>query len=173
MTVWRCLPRYDPERPFRVWLFESCQPERATADWRLKIRRSTIASLRTNEDIAPGFEPSPETTLLKAQAVARIEAAIDSLSPRYKQALALTLVDGLSQTEGAKVSGVDRKTIENQAGRAKARLPGLLKASDLRSDRLEPSAPVRAYVPVLRITREPRFPPTSAMFFLETALRGT
>ena len=132
LSAWRYLGRYDPRRSFKIWLSQIVLNKSRDRWRRSLVRRTTLESLSTIERIVRSSTASPETVLIRDQALLRIEAAIEELPPQYKESLVLTVIDDLSHSQAAAQLGITRKVLENRVGRAKERLASMLRASDLR-----------------------------------------
>lgn len=127
IAAWGAMARYDPSRSFWVWLARIALNKCRDRGRRLFVRRLIrgTASLDAAGDI-PDNTPSPETIVGDRQAVARLDREIVALPTILKEALILTALDGLSQSEAAEVLGVSTKAIETRVSRARARLAGRL-----------------------------------------------
>ncbi|MBS0480965.1 MAG: sigma-70 family RNA polymerase sigma factor [Proteobacteria bacterium] len=123
IAAFAALDRYDPERPFAVWLkriaLNKCR------DW--ARRRRVRAFFTRAAPLEEAFAVADDAALPDAQAESRAElagasAAIASLPHRLREALVLRTVDGLSQAEAAEVLQVSEKTVETRLYRARTRL---------------------------------------------------
>jgi RNA polymerase sigma factor CnrH len=126
ISVWRNLSRYDPQRPFKLWLDYIVLNKCRDAARRSVVRQKAQFSFQTM--ISP---VTPETCLLKVEATDRLRRAIETLPPTRKAALILTLGDDYSQSEAAQALGVTVKSIETRLHHARQHLAGLVRASDL------------------------------------------
>ena len=133
LSVWRYLGRYDPQRSFKVWLSQIVLNKTRDHVRRAAVKHAAQEALGRLELICRLCAVCPETHLLGEEASQRIEAAIGALQPQYKEALVLTVIENLSDSDAAAQLRVKRKVIENRVQRAKERLASLLRVSDLRS----------------------------------------
>jgi RNA polymerase sigma factor (sigma-70 family) len=133
LTVWRYLGRYDPQRSFKVWLSQIVLNKTRDRVRRTAVQHAAQEALVTIELTCRLCAVCPETYLLRNEALQRIEAAIGALQPQYKEALVLTVIENLSDSDAAAQLHIKRKVIENRVLRAKERLASLLRVSDLRS----------------------------------------
>jgi RNA polymerase sigma-70 factor (ECF subfamily) len=127
ISLWRNLRHYDPKRSFKQWLgyivFNKCRD----AARRAAVRRKAAVT----------FPPitfstaTPEMSLLRDQALQRLELAIDKMPLPYREALALTILEDLSQSEAALRLGVTVKAVEVRLYRARLELAGTVRAADL------------------------------------------
>nr|WP_240454466.1 RNA polymerase sigma factor [Caulobacter sp. 17J65-9] len=122
--AWRGLDRYDPARPFEVWLrrvaLNKCR------DWsrRRFVRRLVrgVGAEPAELEAAPDPGSSPEAALVEAEALRRLDRAVADLPPALKEPLILTALEGLSQQEAAALLGVSVKAVETRVYRARRRL---------------------------------------------------
>lgn len=130
VAAWKALPRYDPERPFAVWLrriaLNKCR------DWarrrmvrRLVQPRATIDGLEAVT--APDPAPSAETQLIDQEALRRLDKAIAALPGKLKEPLILTTLEGMSQQAVAALLGISVKTVETRVYRARRKLVDALR----------------------------------------------
>lgn len=78
------------------------------------VRRRTIerACLEAIASLSEAHAPSPETRLLLFEALVRIDAMLDGLSPKAREAFLLSRLDGLTYTEIAYRLGVSLSSVE-------------------------------------------------------------
>ena len=128
ISAFAALKRFDPDRPFIVWLkriaLNKCR------DW---ARRRAVRSFFTwAVPLEDALSIADDVALADTQAadraeLARVSAAITRLPARLREVLLLRAVDGLSQAEAADILGVSEKTIETRLYRARAKLKSLLR----------------------------------------------
>jgi RNA polymerase sigma-70 factor (ECF subfamily) len=128
IAAFAALGRYDPARPFHVWVariaINKCH------DWarRRAVRRFFAfalpieAAATTADDTVPA-----DDQLAVTQELDRTMAAITALPARLKEALVLVAIEGMAQAEAAEILGVSAKTIETRIYRARARLKEMLR----------------------------------------------
>jgi RNA polymerase sigma-70 factor (ECF subfamily) len=109
LRAWSSLKRYDPERPFKVWLLAIARNRCLDA----LRRRGHDFSLAEDEVEVPvvAVEPHAVEALERRDLEAAVAAAMETLPPRQRAALALFHKDGLSTAEIAEVMGVPLGTV--------------------------------------------------------------
>ncbi|WP_447952724.1 RNA polymerase sigma factor [Sphingopyxis chilensis] len=121
------LGRYDPDRPFRIWIariaLNKCR------DW---ARRRTVRSffaralpLESAHDVA-GDGPAPDAEAADRAELARVRAAMSRLAPNLREVLVLRGVEELTQAETAELLQISEKTVETRLYRARAKLKTFL-----------------------------------------------
>lgn len=121
------LKRYDPKRPFKLWIariaLNKCR------DW---VRRRTVRAFFTRAaplddayDVASDTA-SPETEASDRAELARVSAAVAKLPAKLREVLILRAVEGLTQAEAAEALGVTEKAVETRLYRARAKLAELV-----------------------------------------------
>lgn len=117
IKAWRIAPRWrEGQARFSTWLYQVTS--NACLD-RLRRRRPT-EDIDERVDASPG--PGPEAVLAEAQRGARVQAALDALPPRQKQALLLFHHQGLSQAEASAAMGISEDALESLLARARRTL---------------------------------------------------
>jgi RNA polymerase sigma-70 factor, ECF subfamily len=97
---------------------------------RVSRRVTTMeAALDTTSDKRPDDALDPEERLLQQHTVERVRAAMEQLSPDYREVLVLREMEGLSYKEIAAVVQVPLGTVMSRLARARERLLALLKLS--------------------------------------------
>lgn len=123
VSAFAALKRYDPERPFRIWVsriaLNKCR------DWarRQKVR----AFFRRAQPLDDAFNiasgtPSPEAEAGDRAELAQVAEALTHLPQRLRQVLVLRAIEGLSQAEAADALGVTEKAVETRLYRARREL---------------------------------------------------
>lgn len=118
LKVWRMPDRYDAERgAFRPWL------ARVVVNQCLDRRRllRPVDSLEVLAETADDG-PTPEEAAQSSDRKARVTAAMDTLPPRQRAALALFYGEGLSMSEVAEVMSINVKAVESLLSRGRAGL---------------------------------------------------
>ncbi|RDV01727.1 RNA polymerase sigma factor [Sphingorhabdus pulchriflava] len=129
VSAFAALKRYDPERPFRLWIsriaLNKCR------DW--GRRQAVRAFFRKARPIEDAFDIASETPTPEAEAgdraeLAKVAIAMSRLPQNLRQILVLRAVEELSQAEAADALGVTEKTIETRLYRARKQLSEILNA---------------------------------------------
>lgn len=131
VAAFAALRRYDPERPFKLWIariaLNKCR------DW---ARRRAVRQFFTRAapiDEAFGVasdDASPEAEAGDRAELARVSMAISRLPTKLREVLVLRAVEGMSQAEAAEALGVTEKTIETRLYRARLALAAMLRQKD-------------------------------------------
>lgn len=127
------LRQLDPTRPMRPWLARIAINK--ARDWRRRgmVRQFFSMALPLTTDIADTTADDVPTfdTVLDDRAALRLTmAAVASLPASLKEPLILSTLDGWSQAAISDLLGISEKAVENRIRRARARLRGLLAASE-------------------------------------------
>ena len=132
-SAWGALKRYDPTRPFDIWLrriaLNKCR-DRARKE---AVRRrvfSFIGLAPEAVEAAPDPAAQADSVEIANETLRRLSAALESLPRQLKESLVLTALQGLSQREAAEILGVNPKIVEMRAYRARKQLAGMLDRSD-------------------------------------------
>lgn len=130
VSAWQALTRFDPERPFPVWLRRIALNKCRDRARRLAVRRAALA-LFGFESANLQYVPAADELAESEQAVRRLEQGIASLPRRLKEPLILTTLQGLSHKEAAAILGINAKAVEMRVYRARRRLAAELKRDDI------------------------------------------
>jgi RNA polymerase sigma factor CnrH len=125
VAAWKALGRYDPSRPFGAWMRTIVLNKCRDRGRRLLVRRLILGERSIDAPGAPDYAdpaPGPEAASLRAEQLARLEAAIARLPDQLKEPLILTYLEGYSQQAAADLLKVSIKTVETRAYRARKRL---------------------------------------------------
>lgn len=123
VRAWQNMARLKEPRASLAWI---CRITRnvATDHLRRPSRRETAQSdagdLFAVSDRS--FGPDPEEALLSGEERAQVRDALVALRPKYRVALLLREVDGLTYDEIAASMGVPRGTVESRIHRARAQV---------------------------------------------------
>lgn len=112
VKAWRNLSRFDQERPFRPW-FTTIVANTARNRARAWNRRHAM-QLRLVADIPPD---DPADGAVTAAESARLLRELEALPEKYRRAVALRHVLGLSERETADALGVRPGTVKSRVSR--------------------------------------------------------
>ncbi|MGK2284967.1 sigma-70 family RNA polymerase sigma factor [Pedomonas sp. V897] len=122
LKIWRMPDRFVPERgAFRSWLV------RVVVNQCLD-RRRTLRPVDSIETLAETADegPTPEDAAADADRRRRLMAAMETLPPRQRAALALFYGEGMSMAEVADMMDLNVKAVESLLSRGRAGLRGAL-----------------------------------------------
>ncbi len=129
VAAWRALRRYDPSRPFAVWLRAIALNKCRDRARRAAVRRLVFGDRDPDSPEAQRqADPTPdaEAAMLQSQRLTKLNRAISRLPPKLKEPLLLTYFEEMSQQQAADLLGVSVKTVETRVYRARRRLAELL-----------------------------------------------
>ena len=132
-SAWGALKRYDPERPFEIWLRRIALNKCRDRARRESVRRRAFSVVGLAPEAAeqvPDTAPGAEAASIGGEALRRLSAALAALPAKLREPLVLTALQGLTQREAAEVLGVTPKVVEMRAYRARKQLADLLQPSD-------------------------------------------
>ena len=123
ISAWTSLSRFDPKRPFAPWLHTIMLNKCRDFGRRQTVRRAflRLVALDAGESIVP-HPGAGEADEGIAARLHRLDKAVSNLTSYYKEPLLLTVVEGMSQEEVAKVLKTTRKAIEMRLYRARRKL---------------------------------------------------
>jgi RNA polymerase sigma factor (sigma-70 family) len=130
LAVWASAGTFRGESSARGWLLGVAR--RTGHD---KLRRKTLARADL-EEAANVADPDPgvEEQVLAAAGLARIEAAIERLSPMLREVVVLALVEDLPYRDVAAAVGVPVGTVKSRMSLARRRLEADLTTTSPRKD---------------------------------------
>ena len=104
LAVWRGRRGYDPESPFRAWLYRIALNKCREAGRR---RREPVVANgeRSPGERAASGNPSPAQSAATSEAAARAVDALDRLPPRQRAVTVMRIYGGLSLREIAEATG--------------------------------------------------------------------
>ena len=132
-SAWAALKRYDPERPFEVWLRRIALNKCRDRARKATVRRRAFALIGLSPGAVnqiPDTAAPADAVQIGGEALRRLNAAIAALPGQLREALILTALQGLSQREAAEMLGVTAKVVEMRAYRARKQLAAALDPSD-------------------------------------------
>lgn len=130
VAAWRALRRYDPARPFGVWIRAIALNKCRDRARRAAVRRLVFADRDADSPEArhqPDPSPDAESSMLQGQRLAALERSIAKLPPKLKEPVLLTYFGELSQQQAAELLGISVKAVETRLYRARHRLAELLR----------------------------------------------
>jgi RNA polymerase sigma-70 factor (ECF subfamily) len=132
-SAWGALSRYDPERPFEVWLRRIALNKCRDRARKAAVRRALFGFAGAPEARPEVADPGrgPDSAAASRQALSRLEAAVAALPRGLKEPLVLTALEGLSHKEAGEVLGLNAKAVETRVYRARKQLAAMLERSDL------------------------------------------
>ncbi len=129
IAAFAALARFDPSRPFRVWLsriaINKCR------DWarRRAVRKFfTFAAPIEAADAVANEDVAADVLLSDREELARVRSAIAVLPTVLKETLLLRTVEGLSEDETATALSISRKAVETRLYRARQALTAALQS---------------------------------------------
>jgi len=127
VSAFSAINRYDPARPFRVWIsriaLNKCR------DWsRRRAVRSFfwLAKPIETDDILESDAPGPAREAESRAELKLVQKAMLDMPISLREVLTLRTIEELSQAETAAILGVSEKTVETRLYRARARLKKVL-----------------------------------------------
>ena len=125
VSAWLALNRYDPTRPFAPWLrrivLNKCRDLRR----RQAVRRMLLRTFAI-EAAEPVVAEAPIESDLQAERLRKLDQAVAALPSRYKEALLLTMMDGMSHEDAASILKISSKAVEMRLYRARQQLREIL-----------------------------------------------
>ena len=131
-SAWLAMRRYDPTRPFDVWLrsiaLNKCR------DWsrRRAVRRVVrgVMGLDAPEAMAVGDDaPTPEIHMDDLRRAKDVQRALSNLPDALKAPLLLAALEGRPHADIASILGVTPKAVETRIARARRKLAEILSGS--------------------------------------------
>lgn len=123
-SAWIALSRYQPERPFDIWLRRIALNKCRDRGRREAVRRvfARFSGDETGQLELPDTSAGPESLVASAQEIEQLERSIARLPRSLKEPLLLTALEGLSHQQAAEVLGLNAKAVEMRIYRARERL---------------------------------------------------
>ncbi len=133
VSAWLAMDRFDPTRPFPVWLraiaFNKCRDHGR----RRRVRRSVIVEAANDSETLegrPDTAPSPERSALDADQLRRLGEETRKLPDSLREVFLLAGFEELTIKETAELLGVTAKSVEMRLYRARAKLAKVLNLTD-------------------------------------------
>jgi len=130
VAAWHALDDFDPDRPFRAWLFRIGLNKMRDLYRFRRVRQFLFGAEDLGEmELAGGVaneEPGPEQRVAARRDLARVIRTLDKLDRSSREAIVLTAIVGMSQPEAAAVLGMSAKAVEGRIARARAKLAAVL-----------------------------------------------
>lgn len=119
---WRALADYDPDRPFKAWLFQIALNK--ARDWRRKrqVRQFFHGAAPLEGSEAQALQTSdlsPEDAAHNRHLTERVSRAVQELPEDLKRAFVLTVVGEMTYAEASASLGVTPKSVEGRLMRAR------------------------------------------------------
>jgi len=126
-SAWLALARYEPARPFDIWLRRIALNKCRDRARREAVRR--VFAHLGGDDVdtldLPDAAAGPESSVATGQEIEHLERSLAALPRSLKEPLLLTALEGLSHQEAGEVLGLNAKAVEMRIYRARERLSAL------------------------------------------------
>jgi RNA polymerase sigma-70 factor (ECF subfamily) len=134
VSAWTGLKRFDPQRPFTVWLRQIAL-NKCRDRGRRSVLRAVVRYVSGEHDDAPSMArwANPEAALSVDETLKWLDAAIVSLPVPLREPLILRVFENLSQRETAHVLGISEKAVETRLYRARRELAARIDRTQLDS----------------------------------------
>jgi len=129
------LHRYDPERPFKTWLFSIAS--HYCID---RLRRRRVIWMDIDDEPLAGHpalrekRAGPEDVALRREQAADVQALLETLSPKDRIAVVMLYWHDLSYHEIAEATGTTVSAVKSRLHRARAAMADSLRTRDARRD---------------------------------------
>ena len=124
VAAFKALPRFRAESKFSTWLYRIAANK--CKDWlRAKRPGQGIHDVDVDEVLEDGVvveERTPERLLSQQQVAERLDRAIQTLPPLYREAFVLKHVEGLSYEEMQEILGVNGDTLKMRVYKGRLQL---------------------------------------------------
>lgn len=125
LTAWRKLPGLQLASPSALPWLATITRFTARNALRTRMRRAEVPLPDTDPQLR-ATDDGPEEAAIRAQATARLEAAIGALSPVERSLFELCVRDGISYAEAARRLGLTHGGVRNRLSRLRIRLRAAL-----------------------------------------------
>lgn len=129
------ISNYSADFAFSTWLFKIATNNCIDFIRKKRLQTTSLDQPTKGEegDLAPiavkDYNPDPEEAMVKEQRAAKIRAAIEQLSPKYRALIELRYLDELAYEEIAEKLDIPLGTVKAQLFRAKDMLYNILKVT--------------------------------------------
>lgn len=129
-SAWLALRRYQPDRPFDIWLRRIALNKCRDRARREAVRRvlSRVSGEDTEVAELPHPGQGPESAVASGQEIEQLERSLSALPRSLKEPLLLTALEGLSHQQAGELLGLNAKAVEMRIYRARERLGALRSA---------------------------------------------
>lgn len=139
LRAWRGLKFFKGESSFSTWLYRLTS--NVCIDFLRQKKRSKTVSLSFLDDEdgqheldRPDPAPGPEDRAIRADDHERMERALNTLEPEYREVLTLCAIDGLSYIEIAEILEIPTGTVKSRISRAREKMRRKLLTDGNKSD---------------------------------------
>jgi RNA polymerase sigma-70 factor (ECF subfamily) len=135
IKAWHALPRFEAKARFSTWLYRIAH--NVVYDWTRKRKLESVGELNdgtfereridASSCTTPAGGEAPDEVMKQSELRAKIESALDKLSPEHREVVLLKDVHGLSYKEIAEVMASSLGTVMSRLYYARQKLQVLLK----------------------------------------------
>ncbi len=123
LKAWRQLPNYRGECSVESWLYRICVS--CCLDFLRKRSNKQQDSVDAMTDLGydpPDTEPLPEEKVIAAQEKQEVHQAIAELPPTMREVLVLSVLEGKSYEDTARLIGISIGTVKSRLNRARQKI---------------------------------------------------
>lgn len=127
IAAWRGLARYDPARPFPIWLRRIALNKCRDRARRLTVRRifTPLAALAAGTEIADPA-PASDAEMIRHETLDALRDAIARLPASCRDSLILVALEGLSLADAGATLGLSVRAVEGRLRRARKQLAQIM-----------------------------------------------
>jgi RNA polymerase sigma-70 factor, ECF subfamily len=122
LRAWRGIGRFEGRAMVFTWLYRIAVNESNRALGRRIRRRATVPIDEEAIQVAAPSEEGPANRAEQQELREALQLAISRLSPRYRTALVLRDVEGLSTREAAKIAGIGEAAFKSRLHQARLKV---------------------------------------------------